>query len=182
MVVVGVGETLHTHLIITMYVTSALLVVVLAPSQCENIALLGYSAASRKFNACEWSAVNVMLSNCIIYSLVFSTKYSISQLEECILSYKKLQHTPAVRSNILSKPIFASCVWYSDRAHYDIYSSDFTGHDIIKIKKNTPAASCEIEYFVGRNSSLQAGVWYSDRAYYGFCVLINQGYRSILSR
>ena len=29
-------------------------------------------------------------------------------------------YTPAVRSNILSKLIFASCVWYSDRAHYGL--------------------------------------------------------------
>ena len=36
-----------------------------------------------------------------------------------VLDYTTLKYTPpAVRSNILSKPIFASCVWYSDRAYY----------------------------------------------------------------
>ena len=33
---------------------------------------------------------------------------------------KKWKYTPAVRSNILSKLIFASCVWYSDRAYYGL--------------------------------------------------------------
>ena len=33
---------------------------------------------------------------------------------------QKLKYTPAVRSNILSKLIFASCVWYSDRAYYGL--------------------------------------------------------------
>ena len=33
---------------------------------------------------------------------------------------QKLKYTPAVRSNILSKLIFASCLWYSDRAHYEL--------------------------------------------------------------
>ena len=31
-----------------------------------------------------------------------------------------LLYTPVVRSNILSKLIFASCVWYSDRAYYGL--------------------------------------------------------------
>ena len=34
--------------------------------------------------------------------------------------YKKIKYTPAVRSKISSKLIFASCVWYSDRAHYEL--------------------------------------------------------------
>ena len=33
---------------------------------------------------------------------------------------KKWKYTPAVRSKIWSKLIFASCVWYSDRAHYEL--------------------------------------------------------------
>ena len=32
----------------------------------------------------------------------------------------KLKYTPAVKSNILSKLIFASCERYSDRAHYGL--------------------------------------------------------------
>ena len=35
-----------------------------------------------------------------------------------IIVLKKLKYTPAVRSKILSKLIFASCVWYSDRAYW----------------------------------------------------------------
>ena len=34
--------------------------------------------------------------------------------------YKKWKYTPAVRSKISSKLIFASCLWYSDRAHYEL--------------------------------------------------------------
>ena len=34
--------------------------------------------------------------------------------------YKKWKYTPAVRSKISSKPILASCVWYPDRAHYEL--------------------------------------------------------------
>ena len=34
--------------------------------------------------------------------------------------YKKWNYTPAVRSKISSKLIFASCVWYSDRAYYEL--------------------------------------------------------------
>ena len=34
--------------------------------------------------------------------------------------YKKWKYTPAVRSKMSSKLIFASCVWYSDRAHYEL--------------------------------------------------------------
>ena len=34
--------------------------------------------------------------------------------------YKQWKYTPAVRSNILPKLIFASCVWYSDRAYYGL--------------------------------------------------------------
>ena len=34
--------------------------------------------------------------------------------------YYKKKYTPAVRSKILSKLIFASCVWYSDRAYYGL--------------------------------------------------------------
>ena len=34
--------------------------------------------------------------------------------------YKKWKYTPAVRSKISSKLIFASCVWYSDRAYYEL--------------------------------------------------------------
>ena len=36
------------------------------------------------------------------------------------LYYKKWKYTPAVRSKISSKLILASCVWYSDRAHYEL--------------------------------------------------------------
>ena len=32
----------------------------------------------------------------------------------------KIKYTPAVRSKILSKLIFASCVWHSDRAYYGL--------------------------------------------------------------
>ena len=32
----------------------------------------------------------------------------------------KIKQTPAVRSKILLKLIFASCVWYSDRAYYGL--------------------------------------------------------------
>ena len=39
----------------------------------------------------------------------------------CTFMSWKLNYSPAVRSNILSKLIFASCVWYSDRAHYGLY-------------------------------------------------------------
>ena len=35
--------------------------------------------------------------------------------------YKKWKYTPAVRSKISSKLIFASCVWYSDRAYYEFW-------------------------------------------------------------
>ena len=34
--------------------------------------------------------------------------------------YKKWKYTSAVRSKISSKLIFASCVWYSDRPHYEL--------------------------------------------------------------
>ena len=34
--------------------------------------------------------------------------------------HKKWKYTPAVRSKISSKLMFASCVWYSDRAHYEL--------------------------------------------------------------
>ena len=34
--------------------------------------------------------------------------------------YKKWKYTSAVRSKISSRLIFASCVWYSDRAHYEL--------------------------------------------------------------
>ena len=34
--------------------------------------------------------------------------------------YKKWKYTPAVRSKISSKLIFARCVWYSDHAHYEL--------------------------------------------------------------
>ena len=34
--------------------------------------------------------------------------------------YKKWNNTPAVRSKISSKLIFASCVWYSDLAYYEL--------------------------------------------------------------
>ena len=36
------------------------------------------------------------------------------------ITVKKSKYTPAVRSKILSKLIFASCVWYSDRAYYGL--------------------------------------------------------------
>ena len=45
-------------------------------------------------------------------------------LKKCILKYIYIMkikiRTPAVRSNILSNLIFASCVWYSDRAYYGL--------------------------------------------------------------
>ena len=37
-----------------------------------------------------------------------------------LIYYKKWKYTPAVRSKILSKLIFASCVWHSDRAYYGL--------------------------------------------------------------
>ena len=37
-----------------------------------------------------------------------------------LLKCEKLKYTPAVRSNDLSKLIFASCVSYPDRAYYGI--------------------------------------------------------------
>ena len=37
-----------------------------------------------------------------------------------INNWKKWKYTPAVRTKISSKLIFASCVWYSDRAHYEL--------------------------------------------------------------
>ena len=46
-----------------------------------------------------------------------SCKY-IRSTSKCILC--KLKYTPAVRSNILSKLIFSSCVWYSDRAYFGL--------------------------------------------------------------
>ena len=39
---------------------------------------------------------------------------------ESYIYYKKWKYTPAVRSKISSKLIFASCVGYSDRAHYEL--------------------------------------------------------------
>ena len=38
----------------------------------------------------------------------------------CYILYKKWKCTPAVRSKISSILIFASCAWYSDRAHYEL--------------------------------------------------------------
>ena len=51
-----------------------------------------------------------------------SRKWTIKQLknEKKNNTYKKWKYTPAVRSKISSKLIFASCVWYSDRAHYEL--------------------------------------------------------------
>ena len=40
--------------------------------------------------------------------------------DTCNYYYKKWKYTPAVRSKISSKLIFASCVWYSDRAYYEL--------------------------------------------------------------
>ena len=37
-----------------------------------------------------------------------------------IIYIYKCKYSPAVRSEILSKLIFASCVWYSDRAYYGL--------------------------------------------------------------
>ena len=48
---------------------------------------------------------------CDSISIVFSTIVYIK---------KKWKYTPAVRWNILSKLIFASCVWFSDRAYYGL--------------------------------------------------------------
>ena len=42
--------------------------------------------------------------------------------------YKKWKYTPAVRSNLSSKLIFASCVWYSDRAHFEFIYIEGKAH------------------------------------------------------
>ena len=45
------------------------------------------------------------------YKIKILSSYEIEDFDE---------YTPAVRSNILSKLIFASCVWFSDRAYYGL--------------------------------------------------------------
>ena len=47
-------------------------------------------------------------------------KYSIFRSMYTNRLLLKFKYTPAVRSKISSKFIFASCVWYSDRAHYEL--------------------------------------------------------------
>ena len=54
---------------------------------------------------CPWNVFYIIFD---IYILVYTS----------IL--KKLKYTPALKSNILSKLIFASCVWYSDRVAFRV--------------------------------------------------------------
>ena len=48
-------------------------------------------------------------------------KTTITRIHRDKYILKKIKYTPAVRSKISSKLIFASCVWYSDKYIYNIY-------------------------------------------------------------
>ena len=62
------------------------------------------------------------MTDTTMVSIVYQEqKFCINSEDKSIhIYYKKLKYTPAVRSKISSKLIFASCVWYSDRAHYGL--------------------------------------------------------------
>ena len=82
-----------------------------------------YYSVSHTSIGIDWEAI--MQTVCTKYptSWVGSVVYRNFNISACASFskyYKKIKYTPAVGSNILSKLIFASCVWYSDRSYYGL--------------------------------------------------------------
>ena len=69
----------------------------------------GFDASIKKICGAENKTFNKTFFSC-----------SKSTSDRVPYYYKKWKYTPAVRSKISSKLIFASCVWYSDRGHYEL--------------------------------------------------------------